>query len=255
MREVWDWDGSFYLGSVPEAEHTYNVVGNVNEHGLMIGETTFGGVGDLDGHGTPNNIIDYGSLIWMTLQRARTAREAIQTMDHLAQTYGYASDGESFSVADPTEIWIMEMMSKGKYGRGSVWVASKVPEGSICAHANQARTRTFAQNDPNNVLFSADVVTFAQSVGLYPKNASAAAFDFSAAYDPISFGGARFSDARVWNIFNLATAPGYMNSWLTYAQGHYNRHHVNQSISIHIYRLQPQQPHAPFRDAQPQTLR
>jgi len=141
-------------------------------------------------------------------------------MDHLAQTYGYASDGESFSVADPTEIWIMEMMSKGKYGRGSVWVASKVPEGSICAHANQARTRTFAQNDPNNVLFSADVVTFAQSVGLYPKNASAAAFDFSAAYDPISFGGARFSDARVWNIFNLATAPGYMNSWLTYAQGY-----------------------------------
>lgn len=219
MREVWDWDGSFYLGEIPEVAETYNVVGNVNEHGLIIGETTFGGLADLDGHDTANNTIDYGSLIWITLQRAKTAREAIATMDHLTQTYGYSSDGESFSIADGNEAWLMEMMSKGRHGKGSVWVASRIPEGYIGSHANQARTRTFSRTDPENVQFSADVVTFAQSIGLYPKDAKPEDFSFSDIYDPIVFGSARLGEARVWNIYELA-APGSMDDYLDYAQGY-----------------------------------
>mmetsp|Transcript_10305 Transcript_10305/g.19477 ORF Transcript_10305/g.19477 Transcript_10305/m.19477 type:complete len:589 (+) Transcript_10305:44-1810(+) len=218
-RDIWDWDASTFLGTIPEVNHTYNVVGNVNEHGLIIGETTFGGLPQLDGHGT-GAVIDYGSLIWVTLQRAKTAREAIAVMDHLTQTYGYASDGESFSIADPNEVWLMEMMSKGKYAKGSVWVASRVPDGYICAHANQARTRTFAQDDPDNVLFSKDVVTFAQQIGLYPASAKKEDFSFSDVFDPVSFTGARLAEARVWNLFQLLTPAGAMDSYLDYAQGY-----------------------------------
>jgi len=216
MREVWSWDDSVYLGSIPEANQTYNVVGNINEHGLIIGETTFGGLPMLDGRNT-THIIDYGSLIWITLQRARTAREAIHMMDDLCNTYGYASDGESFSIADPNEIWLMELIGKGPE-KGAVWVASKVPDGFIGSTANQARTTTFAQNDPDNVLFAKDVVTFAQDKGLYPKTAKPEDFSFNAVYDPPTFAGVRLGEARVWSIFNSVTDG--MDKYLDYAQGY-----------------------------------
>ena len=122
MREIWDWDDGVYLGSIPEEAHTYNVVGNANEFGVIIAETTFGGLKEVDGHGT-GAIMDYGSLVWTTLQRSRTAREAIATMDTLVQAHGYASDGESFAIADGDEVWLLEMVSKGRHGRGAVWVA------------------------------------------------------------------------------------------------------------------------------------
>jgi dipeptidase len=199
---------------------TLNVVGNVNELGVMITETTFGGRGDLNGHGT-GAIMSYGDLIWTTLQRARTAREAIKIMDELTQTYGYESDGESYGVADGDEVWLMEMVGKGKYeaSHGSVWVASRVPDGFITATANQARTETFAQDDPANVLFSADVISFAKKIGAYPANAPDAAFNFREAYDPITFGGARFGEARVWNIFQEACG-GCVTAHLDFAQGY-----------------------------------
>lgn len=215
-REIWDWDGSFYLGTIPEVNHTYNVVGNVNEHGLIIGETTFGGLPELDGHGS-SAIMDYGSLIWVTLQRTKTAREAIHYMDHLCQTYGYASDGESFSIADTNEVWLMELIGKGKE-KGAVWVANRVPDGYVGSTANQARTRTFALNDPENVLYAKDVITFAQSKGLYPKNAKPEDFSFADVYDPPTFTGVRLGDARVWNLFNQLR-PG-MEQWLDYAKGY-----------------------------------
>ncbi len=217
-RDIWDWDGSFYLGSIPEANETYNVVGNVNEYGLIIGETTFGGLPQLSGAGT-GAIMDYGSLIWVALQRAKTAREAIRVMDELVQAYGYASEGESFAIADPDEVWLLELIGKGKYSRGAVWVASKVPDGYVGSTANQARTRTFAQNDPDSVMYAADVVTFAQSIGLYPKDGRAEDFSFSDVYDPVSFTSARFCEARVFNLFNAVTDGGFAG-YLDYAQGY-----------------------------------
>ncbi len=184
-----DWDGQYYTGTIPEVAHTYNVVGNINEHGLIITETTFGGRGDLNGAGT-GAIISYGDLIWTTLQRARTAREAIAVMDALCSAYGYESSGESFGVADGDEVWLLELIGKGKYGKGAVWVASRVPDGFIGATSNQARTTTFNQSDPANVLFSADVISFARSIGAY--SGPDADFNFREAYDPITFSGARF---------------------------------------------------------------
>ncbi len=136
--QIWDWDGQYYTGAIPEVEHTYNVVGNVNEWGVTITETTFGGRSDLAGQGT-GAIMSYGDLMWTTLSRAKTAREAISVMDFLVQTYGYESSGESFGVGDPTEVWLVEMIGKGKYnnGKGAVWVASRVPDGYATATANQ----------------------------------------------------------------------------------------------------------------------
>lgn len=136
VRDIWDWDGSFYIGSIPEVPHTYNVVGNTNEFGLTIGETTWGGTSNGKQEGA---IMDYGSLIWVTLQRAKTAREAITVIDDLTSTYGYSSSGESFSIGDPTEVWLMEIYPKGSLELGAVWVASRVPDGYIGAHANQCR--------------------------------------------------------------------------------------------------------------------
>lgn len=144
MRQIWDWDGQYYTGEIPELNHTYNVVGNTNEWGVVITETTFGGRGDLAGQGT-GAIMSYGDLIFTTLTRARTAREAIQVMDELCRLYGYESNGESFGVGDAAEVWLLELVGKGKYGKGAVWVASRVPEGYATATANQARTRTFNQ--------------------------------------------------------------------------------------------------------------
>jgi dipeptidase len=198
VREIWDWDGSFYIGSIPEVPHTYNVVGNTNEWGLTIGETTWGGT---SGGKQKGAIMDYGSLIWVTLQRAKTAREAITVIDELTNKYGYSSSGESFSIGDPKEAWLMEIYPKGSIELGAVWVASRVPDGYIGSHANQCRTRKFAMDDPENVRYAKDVVSFAQKSGQYPKEGKAIDFDFAKAFDPLSFSGARFCEARVWNIF------------------------------------------------------
>ena len=145
-REVWDWDDAVFLGVIPEARATFNVMGNANEVGLVIGETTFGGLPELDSHGS-GGIMDYGNLIWIALQRCRTCREAIALIDRLVATHGYASDGESFSCVDAEgEAWAMELVGKGAFAPGAVWVATRVPDGAILAHANQARTTTFMKN-------------------------------------------------------------------------------------------------------------
>jgi dipeptidase len=198
--------------------HTLNVVGNVNELGISIVETTFGGRGDLDGQGT-GAIMSYGDLIWTTLSRATSARDAIRIMDELTQSYGYESSGESFGVGDSDEVWLMEMVSKGKYGKGSVWVASRIPDGYVGSTANQARTEKFDHNDPENVLFAADVVTFAKQIGAYPPGGSDEDFSFREAYDPITFGGARFGEQRVWTMFN-PICGGCVDRHLDFAQGY-----------------------------------
>jgi len=208
--EIYDWDTGKYLGEIPQAEETYNVVGNGNEHGLVIGESTFGGVEALAKQ--PGAIIDYGSLIYLTLQRTKTAREAIETMSDLMDTYGYASEGESISIADALgEVWIMEVIGRGpEYPKkGAVWVARRVPDGMVTAHANQARITTFPRNDPENCLYSEDVVDVAVHYGLYPKQEEYSGFSFSDVYDPVTFGSARFSEARVWSIFSqIADSDG-----------------------------------------------
>lgn len=187
LRDIYDWDSGIYLGQINEVTHTYNVVGNINEYGLAIGETTFGGVESLQSQNGAK--IDYGSLIWVTLQRSKTAKEAIQTISNLMNEYGYASEGESFSIADPNETWIMEIIGKGNYEKGAVWVARKVPDGYVTAHANQARIQTFPLNDPDNCLYSPDVISFARKIGLYEGTDEN--FSFSDVYDAVTFNGAR----------------------------------------------------------------
>ena len=198
MRDIYEWDTGKYLGKIPQPSHTYSVVGNINEHQVAIGETTFGGRSELSEQ--PNAIMDYGSLIYVTLQRAKTARQAIEIMTNLVEDFGYYSSGESFSIADPEEVWILEMIGKGEFEKGAVWVALKVPDGYISGHANQARITTFPKNDPDNCLFSKDVISFARDRGWYAGNDED--FSFSDVYAPVDFGGARFCDARVWAGFN-----------------------------------------------------
>ena len=149
MRKVIEWDTGKFLGEIPEVAHTYRTIGNMNEHGLVIVESTWGGREELV---DTNGIIDYGSLIYISLQRAKTAREAITVMTNLVRDYGYARSGESFTIADPTEVWIMELIGKGKKEKGAVWVARRIPDGYISAHANQARITTFPLDDPENCL-------------------------------------------------------------------------------------------------------
>ena len=218
MRNIYDWDSGRYLGQIFEANHTYNVVGNVNEFGLIIGETTFGGIESLQSQSGAR--IDYGSLIWVTLQRSKTAREAIKTMASLMEEYGYASEGESFSIADPSEAWILEVIGKGEYELGAVWVAQKVPDGYISAHANQARIRTFPLHDSENCLYSPDVISFARKIGLYGENQSDSDFSFSDTYDPVTFSGARFCEARVWSVFSSLMGEEWSNEYLNYAMGY-----------------------------------
>jgi dipeptidase len=217
MRQIYDWDSGRYLGEIPEAATTYNVVGNVNEWGLAIGETTFGGV---DFGVQAGATLDYGSLIWVTLQRAKTARDAIQVLGDLMDTYGYASEGESFSIADAAEVWLMEIVGKGSAALGAVWVAVKVPDGYVSAHANQARITTFAWDDPNEALYAADVATFAVAQGLYPSDAPRDGFSFSDVYDPVTFEGARLCEARVWSFFGNVTSDAWAQEYLDYASGH-----------------------------------
>jgi dipeptidase len=206
-----------YTGEIPEATETYNVVGNVNEHGLVITESTFGGLLELE-NTRRDGIVDYGSLIWITLQRSKTAREAISTMAWLVENYGYASTGESFSIADQSELWYLELIGKGRHAKGAVWVARKVPEGYVTGHANQARITTFPMDDPENCLYSPDVVSFARDIGLY--NGSDAEFSFSDIYDPVTFDGARFCEARVWSYFSHIMGQAWSDQYLNYAMGY-----------------------------------
>ena len=197
MRKVYDWDTNKYHGEIPEAAETYNVIGNINEWQVTIGETTYGGREEMV---DPDGIIDYGSLIYIALQRSRTAREAIKVMTTLAETYGYNSEGETFTICDPNEAWIMEMMGKGPGSKGVVWVALRIPDDAICAHANQSRIGTFNMKDKKNVLYSKDVVSFAREKGWF--TGKDAEFSWKMAYAKPDFSGRRFCDARVWAFFN-----------------------------------------------------
>lgn len=196
MRDIRDWDTNQYYGQIPEAERTYNVIGNINEWQLCIGETTYGGREEMV---DTTGIIDYGSLIYLALQRARTAREAIDVMTTLANTYGYNSEGETFSICDANEAWIMEMMGKGPGSKGVVWVAQRVPDDAICAHANQSRIGRFDMKDKQNVLYAKDVVKFARAKGWYTGRDED--FSWKDTYAKPDFGGRRYCEARVWSFF------------------------------------------------------
>ena len=210
---VYEWDTGRYIGDIAQAAQTYSTVGNMNEHSLIITETTFGGRHELE---NPDGGIDYGSLIYITLQRARTAREAIRTIVDLADTYGYCSSGESFTIADPDEAWIMELIGRGKQGKGIVWVARRIPDGYVSAHANQARITTFPKNDPENCLYSDDVVELARSMGWYEGTDED--FSFADAYAPLDFSAMRGCEARVWSFFR--TVADDMDKYVDYAMGH-----------------------------------
>ena len=197
MRKIYDWDSNKYHGEIPEAAETYNVIGNINEWQVTIGETTYGGREEMvDSTG----IMDYGSLIYVALQRSKTAREAIKVMTTLANTYGYNSGGETFTICDPNEAWIMEMMGKGAGSKGAVWVALRIPDDAICAHANQSRIGKFNMKDKKNVMYAKDVVSFARSKGWFKgKDAD---FSWKMAYAKPDFSGRRFCDARAWSMLN-----------------------------------------------------
>lgn len=211
-RIVRDWETNKYLGEIDEAPITYNVVGNINEFQLTIAETTFGGREELV---DTTGIIDYGSLIYITLQRAKTAREAIKIMDELVNRYGYCSEGETFSIADPNEAFIMEMVGKAGKERGAVWVAVRIPDEAVCVHANQSRIHQFLKLPKQQVFYSKDVISFARKMKLYEgKDID---FDFAKTYCPLNFDGARYCEARVWTVYNRF-AKG-MEKYLDYASG------------------------------------
>lgn len=197
MRKIFDWDSNKYYGEIPEAAETYSVIGNINEWQVTIAETTYGGREEMvDSTG----IMDYGSLIYVALQRSKTAREAIKVMTTLANTYGYNSGGETFTICDPKEAWIMEMMGKGAGSKGAVWVALRIPDDAICAHANQSRIGKFNMKDKKNVMYAKDVVSFARSKGWFKgKDAD---FSWKMAYAKPDFSGRRFCDARAWSMLN-----------------------------------------------------
>ena len=225
MLKIYEWDSGKYLGEIPQIGKTYTTVGNMNEHQVIITETTFGGLPLEDS----TAIMDYGSLIYVTLQRAKTAREAIKIMTDFVKEYGYYSAGESFSIADKNEVWILEMIGKGvkmvngkNANRGAVWVAARIPDGYISAHANHARITTFPLNDPENFLYAPDVISFARENGYY-KGADKD-FSFSDTYAPLDFGSMRGCEARVWAAFNIL-GGGMINGkpytdYQDYAMGH-----------------------------------
>lgn len=226
LLDVYEWDTGKYLGKIKQAAHTYNVVGNMNENQVSIGETTFGGREELV---DTTGLVDYGSLIYIALQRSKTAREAIKIMTGLVAEYGYCSEGESFSISDANEVWILEMVGKGNpglvkdkkgrvktvYNKGGVWVAMRIPDGYISGHANQARITTFPLNDPENCMYSPDVITFARAKELFTGVDKD--FSFSDTYAPVNFEGARFCEARVWSGFNKVNKE--MGQYLDYAKG------------------------------------
>lgn len=212
LIDVREWDTGRYLGQIEQARQTYNVIGNMNEFQLTIGETTFGGRPELV---DTTGVIDYGSLIYFALQRSRTAREAIRVMTDLVQEYGYYSSGESFTIADPNEIWIMEMIGKGPGIRGAVWVAVRVPDDCISAHANQSRIHQFDMSDKENCMYSPDVISFAREKGYF--DGVNKDFSFANAYAPLDFGARRYCEARVWSYYNMFTNMG--EELLPYIEG------------------------------------
>lgn len=228
MADIYEWDTGKFLGKIPQVPHTFSVVGNMNQFQLSIGETTYGGRKELVDN---SGIIDYGSLIYMTLQRAKNAREAIAVMSQLVSEFGYCSSGESLSIADKNEAWIMEMIGKGPGKKGAVWVARRIPDGYISGHANHARITTFPLTDGKKsitskeivkiknpeveTVYAYDVVEVAKSYGWY--NGADKDFSFSDIYAPLDFGGARFCEARVWSGFNKVNSG--MGKYLDYALG------------------------------------
>jgi len=231
MVDVIEWDTQKYMGKIIQVAHTYSVVGNMNEHQLAIGETTYSSSESLV---DTTAIVDYGSLIYLTLQRAKNSREAIKVMSDLVSAYGYASEGESFSIADPNEAWIFEIVGKGPNNRGAVWVARRIPDGYVSGHANQARIQTFplstgkknsiaiTSKELNKIydpavecVYAYDVIDFARSKNLFKGKDSE--FSFSDTYNPITFSGARFCDARVWSFFKSVNAD--MNQYFNYISG------------------------------------
>ncbi len=213
MCDIYDWDSGKYLGKIKEAKQTYNVIGNMNEFQVTIAETTFGGRPELvDSTG----VMDYGSLIYVALQRSRSAKEAIKTMTSLVKEYGYYSSGESFTIADPNEVWIMEMVGKGPGVKGAVWVAVRIPDDCIAAHANQSRIHNFDMSDKDNCLYSPDVISFAREKGYF--SGSNKDFSFADAYCPLDFSGLRACEARVWSYYNMfSESTG--KAYLSYIQG------------------------------------
>lgn len=199
MLEVHDWDTGKFLGEIPQIPHTYRVVGNMNQHQVTIGETTFTG---LEEYRDTTGNLDYGSLMRIALQRAKTAKEAIKVIDELTTKYGYYSTGESFSIADPNEVWIMDIHPKGVGNKGIVWVARRIPDGYIAAHANQSRIREIIKNDPNNCLYSKDVISFAKEKGIAKEYKGE--FSFADTYNPLDPGGVLYCEGRVWRFYSLA---------------------------------------------------
>ena len=212
LLDVYEWDTGKFLGQIPQVKQTYNVIGNMNEHQLCIGETTFTGREELIDF---TGIIDYGSLMYITLQRAKNAREAMVVMTSLVEKYGYYSSGESFSIVDKNEVWILEMIGKGPGRTGAVWVAVRIPDDCIAAHANQSRIHQFPLNDEENCLYSKDVISFAREKGYFSGDDKD--FSFAKAYCPYDFGALRFCEARVWTYFNKFSKDA--GKWLDYAKG------------------------------------
>ena len=213
MRKIYEWDTNKYLGEIPQAPVTYNVVGQMNEHQVSICETTFGGREEL---ADSTGIIDYGSLIYIGLERSRTAREAIQVMTDLVAKYGYYSEGETFTIADKNEVWLMEMVGKGAGSKGAVWVAVRIPDDCISAHANQSRITRFDMKDKENVLFAKDVVKFARDKGYFTGKKDSD-FSFRDAFNPVDFSGIRYCDARAWSFFNKHVDG--MDKYMPYING------------------------------------
>ncbi len=225
--DITEWDTYKPLGQIHQIARTYQTVGNMNEKQLIIGETTWGG---REEQADSTGIMDYGSLIYITLQRAATARAAIDTIVSLANRYGYPSEGETFSIADKDEAWVMDLVGKGPDNKGIVWVARRIPDGYICAHANQARITRFPLDDPENCLYAPDVISFAREQGWF--SGEDAEFSFREAYNPLDFGGARACDARAWSAFNILCDGVFVyeengvevsrpaSDWTEYALGH-----------------------------------
>jgi len=234
MLDVWDFDGHRLLGQIPQVAQTYRVVGFINEKQLSVVESTFVG---RKGQENPDGIIHYTSLMDIALQRAGTAREAIAVMASLVAEYGYCSSGESFSIADPDEVWIMEMIGKGSDEKGAVWVAVRIPDDCICAHANQSRIHRFDMSDTQNVMFSEDVISYARRKGFF--SGSDAEFDFADAYCPADFHTQRACDARAWSFFNKFVSG--MDRYLPFVDGM----HVGEAEVMPLY----------FRPDRPLSLR
>lgn len=224
MRKIYDGDTNHYHGEIAEAPYTYAVMGYINEHQVGITETTFGGRSELE---DPKGIIDYVSLMTIALQRSKTAREAIRVMTSLVQEYGYASEGESFSIADPNEVWILEMIGKGPKEKGAVWVAIRIPDDCIACHANQSRIHQFNMKDKKNVMYAKDVISFARKKGYFTgKDAD---FSFADAYAPADFSAIRFCETRVWSFYNKWVNG--MDQYLDYVDGK----HIGQAKPMPLY--------------------